>query len=48
MEHGYNQYEDVQRILTQLGYQQVTTRIDLGGNPRITGGQFFKDNSFHE
>ena len=41
MEHGYDQREQLQAILTQLGYQQVTTRIDLGGNPRITGGQFF-------
>lgn len=41
MEHGYDQREQLQAILTQLGFQQVTTRIDLGGNPRITGGQFF-------
>jgi len=42
MEHGYDQQQAVQDILTDLGYQQVATRIDLGGNPRITGGQFFK------
>jgi release factor glutamine methyltransferase len=48
MEHGYDQQEAVQQILIQFGYQQVTTRFDLGGNPRITGGQFFKDSSFHE
>ena len=41
MEHGYDQREQLQAILTQLGYQKVTTRIDFGGNPRITGGQFF-------
>lgn len=42
MEHGYDQQQAVQDILIDLGYQQVATRIDLGGNPRITGGQFFK------
>jgi len=42
MEHGYDQQEAVQQLLIQFGYQQVSTRIDLGGNPRITGGQFFK------
>lgn len=41
IEHGYNQQESVQAIFTQLGYHQVTTRFDLGGNPRITGGQYF-------
>lgn len=42
MEHGYDQKQAVQDILMNLGYQQVSTRIDLGGNPRITGGRFFK------
>ncbi len=41
VEHGYNQQQSVQAIFTQLGYHQVTTRFDLGGNPRITGGQYF-------
>lgn len=41
MEHGYDQREQLQAIFIQLGYQEVTTRIDLGGNPRITGGQYF-------
>lgn len=39
MEHGYDQKDAVQQLLTKLGYQQVSTRFDLGGNPRITGGQ---------
>lgn len=43
MEHGYDQQQAVQQILTELGYQQVTTRIDLGGNPRITGGQLINE-----
>jgi release factor glutamine methyltransferase len=42
MEHGYDQQDAVQKLLITLGYQQVSTRIDLGGNPRITGGQFYK------
>lgn len=42
MEHGYDQQEAVQAILTQLNYQHVSTRFDLGGNPRITGGRFYK------
>jgi release factor glutamine methyltransferase len=42
MEHGYDQQDEVQQIFTQLGYQHVSTRIDLAGNPRITGGRFYK------
>lgn len=42
MEHGYDQQDAVQQLLCNLGYQNVATRIDLGGNPRITGGQFYK------
>ena len=41
MEHGYDQQDAVQQLLINLGYQHVSTRIDLGGNPRITGGQFY-------
>jgi len=48
MEHGYDQQEAVQNIFTTLGYQQVSTRFDLGGNPRITGGQFFNGDGFNE
>lgn len=43
MEHGYDQLDSVQTLLTDMGYQNVTTRFDLGGNPRITGGQFFHE-----
>lgn len=42
VEHGYDQQSAVQQLLITLGYQHVATRIDLGGNPRITGGQFYK------
>ena len=45
MEHGYDQQEAVQQLLCNLGYKNVATRIDLGGNPRITGGQFSKGES---
>lgn len=41
MEHGYDQLESVQAIFRNLGYQKIATRLDLGGNPRITAGQFF-------
>jgi release factor glutamine methyltransferase len=41
MEHGFDQQEAVQHLLIKLGYQQVATRLDLAGNPRITGGQFY-------
>ena len=43
IEHGYDQQHSVRAIFTQLGYHQVTTRFDLGGNPRITGGQYFHE-----
>lgn len=43
MEHGYDQLESVQAILVELGYHQVETRFDLGGNPRITGGRYFNE-----
>jgi release factor glutamine methyltransferase len=42
MEHGYDQQQAMQQLLNKLGYQQVSTRIDLGGNPRITGGQYYE------
>jgi release factor glutamine methyltransferase len=45
MEHGYDQQDAIQKILTQLGYQQVSTRLDLAGNPRISGGQFFNSDN---
>jgi release factor glutamine methyltransferase len=41
MEHGFDQQDAVQQLLIKLGYQQVATRLDLAGNPRITGGQFY-------
>jgi len=40
LEHGYNQAEAVQQRLTMRGFQAVETRHDLGGNPRVTLGQW--------
>ena len=38
LEHGYDQAEQVANKLKQVGFEQVETRQDYGGNPRITGG----------
>ena len=38
LEHGHDQAEQVQQLLQAAGFTQVATRIDLGGNPRCTGG----------
>lgn len=38
IEHGYNQQAEVQAILTQFNYQQISTHQDLSGQPRITSG----------
>jgi release factor glutamine methyltransferase len=37
-EHGYNQAEEVQHILTALNYFEVQTYHDLAGQPRVTTG----------
>lgn len=39
IEHGYYQGEAVRRLLTQLGYQHVSTQLDYAGLERITLGQ---------
>ena len=41
LEHGWNQGEAVRGLLTQRGFQGVTTRPDLAGHERCTGGQWF-------
>ena len=38
LEHGYDQADQVANKLKQAGFEQVETRRDVGGNPRITGG----------
>src|SRR5690554_4502985 len=40
IEHGYQQAKQVRQLLTAKGFQQVQTRSDLGGQPRISGGQW--------
>lgn len=40
LEHGYNQAQQVQQLLTAAGFQQVNSVRDYGGNWRISGGQF--------
>ena len=40
IEHGYQQAEQVRELLKAKGFQQVETREDLGGQPRISGGQW--------
>jgi release factor glutamine methyltransferase len=39
-EHGYQQAEDVQNILMELGYIKAHTVKDLSGNDRITWARF--------
>lgn len=38
LEHGWNQHEPVAQLLRAAGFEQVSTRADLGGRPRCTGG----------
>ena len=37
LEHGYDQADAVQRLLHEHGFVDITTRRDLGGQPRCTG-----------
>jgi len=38
LEHGHDQQEAVQRLLTEAGFMAVDTRADLAGRPRCSGG----------
>lgn len=38
LEHGYNQDEAVRRLLSEASFSGVSTRADLNGQPRVTGG----------
>lgn len=40
LEHGYNQAQAVRDLLAARGFVQIATRCDLGGNARVTGGQW--------
>ncbi len=39
LEHGYDQPVAVAQLLAERGFSNVSTRFDLGGQPRCTGGQ---------
>lgn len=39
LEHGYDQAVAVTQLLREQGFDNVSTRFDLGGQPRCTGGQ---------
>ena len=38
LEHGHDQAPQVQQLLLAAGFTEVSTRFDLAGNPRCTGG----------
>jgi release factor glutamine methyltransferase len=40
IEHGYNQQQPVQAMFESFGYADIQTHTDLGGNPRVTMGQW--------
>lgn len=39
-EHGYQQAEAIQQLLKNRGFSSIVTYQDLGGNDRVTGGQW--------
>lgn len=39
LEHGHDQAAAVASLLQAQGFSQISTRLDLGGNPRCTGGK---------
>lgn len=41
LEHGYQQGEQVRKLLQQAGFSQVRTLPDLAGHPRVSLGQWF-------
>ncbi len=40
IEHGYTQHAAVQAIFESFDYANIQTYLDLGGNPRVTCGQW--------
>jgi release factor glutamine methyltransferase len=40
LEHGHRQHEATTALLTRHGLRCVSTRTDLAGNPRCTGGRW--------
>lgn len=43
LEHGYNQKEEVKRILNSYGYHNIQCRQDNQGNDRVSSGQISLD-----
>jgi release factor glutamine methyltransferase len=39
LEHGWNQADDVKRLMSQAGFREVETRADLNRLPRCAGGR---------
>ena len=39
LEHGYDQAEVIQHLLEQTGFEKLQCLTDLGGQPRVSGGQ---------
>lgn len=39
IEHGYNQAQVIRQIFAEAGYQNITLKNDLGGNPRVSLAQ---------
>ena len=42
LEHGYDQGHSAREMLARRGFEQIGTRRDLGGNERVSWGQFTK------
>ena len=42
LEHGYDQGHSARKMLARRGFEQISTRRDLGGNERVSWGQFTK------
>jgi release factor glutamine methyltransferase len=40
LEHGYDQAEQVRGLLSDAGFANVQSRMDLAGIERCTGGQW--------
>jgi len=39
IEHGYNQADAIYKIFSDAGYQNITLKYDLSGNPRVSFAQ---------
>jgi release factor glutamine methyltransferase len=46
LEHGHDQAHAVRELLVQAGFEQVTSKPDLAGVPRCSGGIWLHEQSF--